>query len=75
MHQVAQGMNHLHHAGIVHGDLKLKNILIGGDGEFFAEPFFMVTVCAFESSSLSHITLLRLSFRRSDHHRLWLLLQ
>ncbi|KAG7396752.1 hypothetical protein PHYBOEH_001828 [Phytophthora boehmeriae] len=44
LHQAALGLDYIHKQGVVHGDLKLSNILVGADGQ--------AKVSAFRSSAI-----------------------
>ncbi|KAE9313618.1 hypothetical protein PF008_g19686 [Phytophthora fragariae] len=44
LYQAAMGLDHLHKAGIVHGDLKLNNILVGSDGQAKVADFGLKTM-------------------------------
>jgi serine/threonine protein kinase len=39
MHQIVQGFQYLHREGILHGDIKLENILVGMDGRLKVADF------------------------------------
>lgn len=56
LHQAALGLDYIHSRGVVHGDLKLNNILVGADGMAKVADFGMSTMRSCSTQSLTDIS-------------------